>query len=132
MGTHRSIYKKYATHAVIWLCAKCARRNGERAAFPYGAYRYPAPNPGVECLQCGILVQGKDRSSTGLTLSAWSKRAGIPVQTVSSELASDGMARCVIIGQFHHERSMLWGLSDYKVSTVSGMTVWLVPNERNA
>ena len=60
------------------------------------------------------------------TLAEWSESTGIEVENV---VRTDGgpSGTCVISTQANDRHSDLFHLSDYAVSTVSGIVVWLVP-----
>lgn len=63
-----------------------------------------------------------------MTLAEWCRMSGIALATMPL-----GVVGTAIIMTFEEQKafpdtySQLWRLSDYKVSTVSGPVVWLVP-----
>lgn len=57
-----------------------------------------------------------------MKLNDWENLTGI----LPTHPTTEKGAVSVVVADGHHKR-MLWNLSDYKVSTVSGPVVWLVP-----
>jgi len=58
-----------------------------------------------------------------MTLAEWSESTGILPTTPTTESG----AVSVVIDHEHQNRAQLWHLTDYAVSSVSGVVVWLVP-----
>ncbi len=61
----------------------------------------------------------------GAGLSDWAAESGI-----EPAAAGEGGEVSVVIDQSDPHRSKLWDLSDYSVSAVSGIVVWLAPKAR--
>lgn len=58
-----------------------------------------------------------------MTLREWSDQTGIPIDHPA--LRSDATCVYCVVGTVAYR--LLWGVTDYAVSSVSGPTVWLVP-----
>lgn len=58
-----------------------------------------------------------------MTLSEWSSRTGI----LPTHPTTERSAVSLCVDQLHADRSELWHLADYVVSSVSGPVVWFVP-----
>lgn len=58
-----------------------------------------------------------------ISLEEWVRRSGIQPTTPTTETG----AISVVIDHYHLERQQLWRLTDYKVSSVAGVVVWLTP-----
>ena len=58
-----------------------------------------------------------------MTLREWSEANGI----LATHPTTERGAVSVVVDINHPQRSDLWVLSDYHVSTVSGPVIWLVP-----
>jgi hypothetical protein len=60
-----------------------------------------------------------------MTLEQWASASEVAVERPSPHLR--GVA--VVVDHFSPWRRYLWHLDDYRVSSVSGPTVWLIPSE---
>ena len=64
-----------------------------------------------------------------MTLAQWSEKYGIEVRVVKTNVVYPRDSRCVYCNAFDNREAYadLFWLDDYKVSTVSGPVVWVVP-----
>ena len=58
------------------------------------------------------------------TLAHWSQLFGIPVHTGNNSI---GTYTYVVVDHSTAARKELWDLTDYRVSSVCGLTIYLVP-----
>jgi hypothetical protein len=59
-----------------------------------------------------------------MTLKVWCQRNGVLPTCPTSEC---GAVSLISYRELHGEHALLWSLSDYTVSSVCGVVVWLVP-----
>lgn len=62
-----------------------------------------------------------------MNLKEWSEKTGIRFTSPTTEKG----AVSVLISEYYPEYNLLWNLSDYYVSSVAGIVVWLVPKQQN-
>ena len=60
-----------------------------------------------------------------MTLKEWSEKTNIPIQTVQGGIFQGDTF--VVVDHLYEPRRELWNLTDYAVSSVSSIVVWLVP-----
>jgi len=63
-----------------------------------------------------------DRRERIVTLQEWSDKTGIPVNETGLS-----KAKTVISGRENPLHTILWNLEDHKVTTATGVMVWLIP-----